>query len=335
MNHHQTELISLRSITVGQSDPTASNVEPAEPVGWRIHVFGGAHKNRASVTGLVLVALRKPIACRLVSREGASLHQLPGGSVAVVRSDPEHDLFVPSGALGIACAHIPESAMPLSLMERFTQNCGGFVSTNRRSCFHIVDTMLRFLHDLGIEEDFVCKSLLNTVVAYITESGDRLQTNLRENDRIYLTNYSITKIDRYINNNIDRKINISELSNLVSLSVFHFSRVMKIQTGMAPYEYIINKRINLAKDKLHRSGKSLVEVALECGFANQSHFTTAFKKATELTPGQYRRLVQGDNNSHNNSPIVQNASSGEIYRKSRHAMSMRSSLSASANRAVS
>jgi AraC family transcriptional regulator len=58
--------------------------------------------------------------------------------------------------------------------------------------------------------------------------------------------------------------------------------------GIAPYQYVIQQRVELAKQLLKCRDVAISEVALACGFANQSHFTKHFRKLTRITPKAYR-----------------------------------------------
>ena len=59
--------------------------------------------------------------------------------------------------------------------------------------------------------------------------------------------------------------------------------------GRAPRGFILQKRVDRAKDLLRRPQLQLAEVGLSCGFADQSHFTTSFRKATGRTPLRSRQ----------------------------------------------
>jgi AraC family transcriptional regulator len=60
-------------------------------------------------------------------------------------------------------------------------------------------------------------------------------------------------------------------------------------TGQTPHNFIVRRRIERAKGLLRKPDLQLADIALTCGFADQSHFTTSFRKATGLTPLRWRR----------------------------------------------
>ena len=97
----------------------------------------------------------------------------------------------------------------------------------------------------------------------------------------------------YIEASLKADIRLEELAAQACLSPFHFSRLFREATGLSPHRYVIDRRVQAARQELARSNLSLVEIALEFGFGSQANFTRVFRKATSLTPGQYRELCCG------------------------------------------
>ena len=61
--------------------------------------------------------------------------------------------------------------------------------------------------------------------------------------------------------------------------------------GTSPYRYLLMRRLDFAREQLHQ-GRSLTDVAVESGFADQAHFTRAFRSTFGLTPAHYRALLR-------------------------------------------
>lgn len=97
----------------------------------------------------------------------------------------------------------------------------------------------------------------------------------------------------YIEASLNVDIRLEELAAQACLSPYHFSRLFREATGLSPHRYVIDRRVQAARQELARSNLSLVEIALEFGFGSQANFTRVFRKATSLTPGQYRELCCG------------------------------------------
>ena len=111
----------------------------------------------------------------------------------------------------------------------------------------------------------------------------------RMNSRIYLTAARLKRVTEFVQTHLADDIGLGALAAAAELSPFHFSRVFKLTTGEAPYRYVRSRRLERARMLLETTLTPLSEIALACGFANQSHFTAAFTQATGLSPGRHRR----------------------------------------------
>lgn len=91
----------------------------------------------------------------------------------------------------------------------------------------------------------------------------------------------------YLDHHFTDNVTLRELSDVAALSEFHLLRVFRSAVGLPPHAYIIQKRVDHAR-RLLLTGLPIADVALEAGFADQSHFTRAFKRIVGVTPGCYR-----------------------------------------------
>jgi AraC family transcriptional regulator len=92
----------------------------------------------------------------------------------------------------------------------------------------------------------------------------------------------------YIDTNLDCKLSIDDLADLVRVSTRHFFRCFLNTFGTTPHRYVMNERVARAKQLLVR-GQLLGEIAVTVGFANQSHFSGVFRKATGVSPNRFRQ----------------------------------------------
>jgi AraC family transcriptional regulator len=102
----------------------------------------------------------------------------------------------------------------------------------------------------------------------------------------------LRRAQEFLHDEMNRNPGISELSRKVGMNVDHFSRMFKKSTGLAPHQYLGNIRLERAKRLLAGGQASIIDIALEVGYANPSQFSTFFRKRTGLSPTEFRRNVQ-------------------------------------------
>jgi transcriptional regulator GlxA family with amidase domain len=102
------------------------------------------------------------------------------------------------------------------------------------------------------------------------------------------TDEAIMQTQDYIEKNIQEKITIDELADLVSLGRRSFERRFKIATNNSVLEYINRVKIEFAKRSFESSCKNINEVMYDVGYTDTKAFRSIFKKITGLTPIEYR-----------------------------------------------
>ena len=90
---------------------------------------------------------------------------------------------------------------------------------------------------------------------------------------------------------LDGSMPLTEVARECRLSVSHFSRAFRMSVGVAPHKWLLMRRIDEAKVKLRDDSLSLYDVAVACGFADQSHFTRVFTSVIGVSPGAWRRAL--------------------------------------------
>jgi AraC family transcriptional regulator len=94
-----------------------------------------------------------------------------------------------------------------------------------------------------------------------------------------------------LNANLDGGVPLKDVARECRLSVSHFSRAFRRTMGVAPHNWLLMQRIEVAKEKLRDTRLSLLDVALACGFADQSHLTRVFTGMVGVSPGAWRRAL--------------------------------------------
>jgi len=112
--------------------------------------------------------------------------------------------------------------------------------------------------------------------------------------RVYengLSRYQLQCALEFIQDHLGCEFKLQDLADQLNMSQYYFCRLFKQSTGVAPYQYVLQQRVEAAKRLLlQQPGKSIAQVALECGFSSQSQLTQHFRKLTGTTPKVYRKF---------------------------------------------
>jgi AraC family transcriptional regulator len=98
----------------------------------------------------------------------------------------------------------------------------------------------------------------------------------------------IDKVDEFIHAHLAEEIRVNDLAALFQLSARHFSRLFKATTGGTIAGYVARMRFDIARDMLLHTSTPIKSVASKVGFTSVSNFTTAFKRVSGVTPGNFR-----------------------------------------------
>ncbi|MCH7416331.1 helix-turn-helix domain-containing protein [Pseudomonas mosselii] len=88
---------------------------------------------------------------------------------------------------------------------------------------------------------------------------------------------------------LDTCLSVTEIAQACALSRSHFSRMFKESTRMSPQQWLREQRVMKSRELLKTSTMLLAEIALECGFCDQSHFCRTFVKAEGMTPKAWQQ----------------------------------------------
>jgi transcriptional regulator GlxA family with amidase domain len=101
----------------------------------------------------------------------------------------------------------------------------------------------------------------------------------------------ISELNNFIKDNLSSGVSIADLANVVGLGRARFIQRFKASTLLTPHQAVIKMRIKRARKMLAGKNADYALIALACGFVNQSHFITMFKRNVGVTPHEYRRLI--------------------------------------------
>ncbi|MDC8444234.1 AraC family transcriptional regulator [Halomonas sp. Y3] len=166
------------------------------------------------------------------------------------------------------------------------------------------------LHDVLNAEDPVITTISDAIVGetksssiggqiYAEALGIQLSVHLLRNyanikyrestNQARLSKRQHGKLIEFMKENLQHQVSIENLAEVTGVGVWTFCRRFKETYGTTPSAYLMEKRIERAKEMLRKSELPIKAVAAECGFSDQSHMTRVFRRKLGLTPGQIRQ----------------------------------------------
>ncbi len=118
---------------------------------------------------------------------------------------------------------------------------------------------------------------------YTTGKGDIREASMG------LTHSQMRRVIDFAQAYLNQDLSLEALARQVGFSPYHFARLFRQTTGESPHRFVLRLRVERAQHLLKERDMPLARVAVESGFANQSHMTLAFKQHLGLTPLAYRR----------------------------------------------
>ena len=133
----------------------------------------------------------------------------------------------------------------------------------------------------GAPELFIDSTMLAIAARLIgiSQLGPSISTK-----RYALNDTTMACIAEYVDSNVDTAIRIKTLAALANLTEYEFARQFRTKTGLPPYQWLIEKRLDKASQLLSRTKLSLADIAYACGFSSQAHMTTTFRRKRHVTP---------------------------------------------------
>ena len=150
-------------------------------------------------------------------------------------------------------------------------------------------TLVRLLSEAVDDPDPSTQLYGDGLVTAIAARLLALQPAARAEDGKGLAPWRLRRVIDYMEAHLPDRVDLAQLAQLVGLSTSHFSRAFKASTGMAPYQWQLNARIQRAQTQLINTDASLDQVAEANGFADAVHFGRRFRQLTGAAPATWRR----------------------------------------------
>jgi AraC-like DNA-binding protein len=245
-----------------------------------------------SESAFVVDVCLRPLAPAWLWKRGRAVDVDPirrDGSVSVVNLEDEASFYFGS-AFDILQIYIPHASLNEFADDHGARRCGKLTWPHGR-----VDPILKNLsHSIlqAIEHPVAACSLyldhaLQAIHAYIacTYGGMKIEPQTMRGG---LARWQIKRATEVMTAQLDAHVSLSRVARECQLSVSHFVRAFKHSLGQTPYRWLMERRIETAKELLLRSQLPQADIALRCGFADQACFIRSFRCKVNSTPGEWR-----------------------------------------------
>lgn len=147
--------------------------------------------------------------------------------------------------------------------------------------------LLAELKQEGIRGGLYIESLSNVLAVHLIRqyAASKSQFIVYESG---LSERQVLQVVEYIDAHLNQDIKLTNLATLLNISESHLSHRFKRAIGMTPHQYLLQQRIERAKQLLKEGDRSIMDIALLCGFNSHSHLSKQFHQLTGMTPKTYR-----------------------------------------------
>jgi AraC family transcriptional regulator len=216
-------------------------------------------------------------------------------------------LLLPAGSTAYLAWEMPHAHMTVSISANMVATTAaelcGRKDSDAQLLTDVLDTRDKLVEHLGLAllseiarpdhpaRTVVVDSTARALVAHLLRTfdlRDRSQSVLAK-DGPELSPRHLSRVIRYIEQNISRPISLDDLATIAQVSRFHFTRLFKRTVGISPMAYLERSRVQRAQDLIKEGELPLAEIAVAVGFADQSHFTRRFHLHNGLTPAVFAR----------------------------------------------
>ena len=272
-------------------------LESSRPRGWNGIVVERYRTNCVNVVAqssaaLVTVHLGPPVTVVQTRNKKAGRRLITKGDITVTppgkRKGWQHRGQADCVALWLAPALIRDSAAVAGEIHPERVEILDNFGTRDSQIEQLGLSLLSELECEGFGGRLYAESLASALAVHLLRRYSTAGAAVRPTATV-LPSFKLRRATEYINDNLGKGVALSEIAGALAMSPYHFARVFKRTTGIAPHQYLIERRVECAKSLLRETELSITEIAHRVGCTNQSHFSVLFHRATAMTPTIFRQ----------------------------------------------
>lgn len=192
-----------------------------------------------------------------------------------------------------AAAHVLTAAIPKSRVEEFEELTGARVEVRGEEAFRhpaLERNLIRLWQELSADAP-AARLRAHDVGAMVLDAlaTRRPGRSVPPATRERLTTHTLRRVCDYVEIRLADDLDVPGLAAVAGLSPAHFARAFTATTGMTPFRYVMTRRLARARERLERSNRPVLDIALDLGFKTPSHFAARFHREFGVPPRAVRR----------------------------------------------
>ena len=222
---------------------------------------------------------------KVYTKRPGSLSLVPAGACPLMRAETEFDLVV--------CAL--DSALVCALDSELERRPGGELRLQANfqdpAAQQLMTLLVADANEGYTTEKLYTEYLAQALVVRTLFLGRQAKPQTNNRRTSALPGHVLRRIIERMQS-FDSDLSLQALANESGYSRVHFVRMFKAATGSSPHNYLLNLKLERARELLKNPSMSLIDIALDCGFSSHSHLSRLFHKFVGVTPSAYRRRLR-------------------------------------------